>query len=419
MSLYKFNIKSLCTKLITMSLVACLAITPVFSSAANYDDAIKDAQAEKDKLNNEVNAIEQMLSEKQDELSSVSSEIAKLEAERLSMMSTSEMAVAELNFLKDSIANSEAELAALEEEFAELERCFVERARLMYQQSQVDMFSLFFESENIFDFIDKVNLHKKIVEEDTAMLEQIKADKAQLELKRERQETLFKDKEILLAEIESAIADIENQTTIIEGQYQNLSNLLSSLAEEEEFLNDKISSIDDNISSLEKKKKEQEEEEERKRQEQLAQNKPTGNGSNISRDESAAGFCWPVESYYYISSPFGYRTHPITHKWSMHTGVDLAASGGTAIYAAQSGVVVTSTKYGGGYGYYVKIRHDNGLETLYAHCSALLVQEGQTVQRGQVIAKVGSTGAATGPHLHFEVILNGQYQQPLNYISDN
>jgi murein DD-endopeptidase MepM/ murein hydrolase activator NlpD len=102
----------------------------------------------------------------------------------------------------------------------------------------------------------------------------------------------------------------------------------------------------------------------------------------------------------------------------LHTGVDLAASGGTAIYAAQSGVVEVSTTNGGGFGYYIKIQHDNGLETMYAHCSKLLVKEGETVQRGQKIAEVGKTGSATGCHLHFEVIKNGQYVQPLNYISD-
>lgn len=414
MSFYTKNLKtkSFCKRVLAVSLSACLLIAPISANAESYDEKINNATNEKNELSDKVSVIEEMYSQKQNELSSVSAEIAELEAERISMMSEEEMAISELNFLKSSIEKSETVIASMEESVAELEVLFVERARIMYQHSNVDILTLFFEADDIFDFIDSVNIHKKMLEEDTALLEKLKSDKEQLELKREQQERLFKDKEILLAEIERAITDLENQVAISEGKYSNLNALLDELADEEASLNSQIDDLESDISSFEQQKKNQEEAESKKNQESLS-----NTSNNISRDDSGADFCWPLASYSYISSPFGYRTHPINGKWSLHTGVDIATSSGTSIFAAQSGTVLVSTTAGGSYGYYVKIQHDNGLVTLYAHCSELLVSAGDRVERGQVIAKVGSTGASTGPHLHFEVIKNGQYMQPLNYIS--
>lgn len=128
-------------------------------------------------------------------------------------------------------------------------------------------------------------------------------------------------------------------------------------------------------------------------------------------------FAWPLpEAGYYLTSFFGYRIDPFTGVPSGHSGTDIAMAEGTPIYAAQSGVVEISTTNGGGYGYYIQIRHDNGVKTLYAHCSKLLVKVGQRVSKGDKIALVGSSGRATGPHLHFEVIVGGTKIEPLPYL---
>ena len=116
-----------------------------------------------------------------------------------------------------------------------------------------------------------------------------------------------------------------------------------------------------------------------------------------------------------VSSEFGYRIHPVTHQPDGHRGIDIACPTGTSIHAALAGTVTVS-KYGGSYGNYVKIDHGNGMQTLYAHNSQLLVRVGQTVQAGQIIAKSGSTGRSTAPHCHFEVMVNGQLQNPRNYL---
>lgn len=113
-----------------------------------------------------------------------------------------------------------------------------------------------------------------------------------------------------------------------------------------------------------------------------------------------------------ITSDFGWRIHPVTGEWKFHTGLDIGYDYGTAISAMMPGKVVYAAEYGG-YGYCVILEHYNGDHTLYAHCSNLYCQYGDTVEKGTVIAAVGSTGISTGPHLHLEWWHNGEYTNPI------
>ena len=145
-----------------------------------------------------------------------------------------------------------------------------------------------------------------------------------------------------------------------------------------------------------------------------------GGGQQMETTWEGTGiFEWPLPGDFSITSPFGYRTDPITGEVSFHDGVDIAAPEGTAILAAADGVVVTTNRtdsWGGSYGYYVKIRHDETYETLYAHCSEVLVKAGQEVEQGDVIALVGNTGNSTGNHLHFEVREGGSKVDPMEFF---
>ena len=126
-------------------------------------------------------------------------------------------------------------------------------------------------------------------------------------------------------------------------------------------------------------------------------------------------FAMPLRSYKRLSSKFGYRKHPIGGGTKMHKGIDLAARSGTKIYAADSGTVKFSG-WRGGYGRCLIIDHHNGFTTTYGHCSKLVADTGDNVRRGDYIAEVGSTGASTGPHLHFEIRNKDVPVNPANYF---
>ena len=136
----------------------------------------------------------------------------------------------------------------------------------------------------------------------------------------------------------------------------------------------------------------------------------SGGGGNTS------GATWLVPcSYVALTSPFGYRWHPIYGDYRFHYGVDLAGPTGTPIKATRSGVV-TAASYNSSGGYYVTLDHQDGYKSQYLHMTHYIVSPGQYVSAGQVIGYMGSTGGSTGPHLHFSIIYNGNYVNPANYV---
>lgn len=132
------------------------------------------------------------------------------------------------------------------------------------------------------------------------------------------------------------------------------------------------------------------------------------------KNQDPTRYAWPVPGNYRVSSGFGRRIHPITHGISMHSGIDIPAALGTPVVASKGGVVILADWFGG-YGKTVKVQHDSGY-TLYGHNSTLTVTKGQTVEQGQIISKVGSTGNSTGNHLHFGIYENGVAVDPQKYI---
>ncbi|MBR5518347.1 MAG: M23 family metallopeptidase, partial [Clostridia bacterium] len=170
-----------------------------------------------------------------------------------------------------------------------------------------------------------------------------------------------------------------------------------------------IQKIEDSQSALEAQLKEIEAEEAAVR----AQIARLANGGTTY---TGGAMLWPTPSCKIITSKYGWRLHPVLGYEKLHTGVDIGAGYNANIIAASSGKVITAT-YNSAYGNYVVIDHGGGVCTLYAHQSSIAVSVGQTVSAGQVIGYVGSTGYSTGPHLHFEVIINGSTVDPLGYIS--
>ncbi len=173
--------------------------------------------------------------------------------------------------------------------------------------------------------------------------------------------------------------------------------IYKNMASQTALLHKKIDTSEKEVNVIEKKAIEYKEELERRQ-----------------RALNAMPSIWPADGY--ISSDFGFRLHPVYGYVRYHSGIDIAAPYGEPIYSAAAGVVVDSG-YMSGYGYCVKVDHGNGLQTLYGHCSVLVAKNGDFVRKGQIIARVGSTGVSTGPHLHYEVLASGVQTDPAPYLS--
>ena len=138
--------------------------------------------------------------------------------------------------------------------------------------------------------------------------------------------------------------------------------------------------------------------------------------SSITTASGTGKLTWPIPGYTSITSYYGYRIHPIYGVYKLHNGIDVGAPAGANFVAADGGTVIYAQYNKGGYGNLVVIDHGNGMCTRYAHGTSILVSVGQKVTRGTPVLTVGSTGASTGNHAHFEVSINGNTVNPLNYL---
>ena len=303
-----------------------------------------------------------------------------------------------------------AELEQAEKDYNEALEKFYNRARIMYQYTQFDSLKLFVESKDFFDFTNRDKLFSRMMENDRKALEELNIMKEDLEAKKAVQEKLKLDAEALVKEKEAVIAAIENEEEVILGQLEESQDALGVLESQEEAMLEESDKIAAEIRALEKEYQKRLEEEKKN------SNSSPSSTNRPSYDDGGSGLLWPSRCTK-ISSYFGMRLHPIYHYYKMHKGIDIGASYGTDIYASEDGIVTNVSYNKGGYGWYIVVYHGDGLSTLYAHCSKVIAEEGQYVSRGQVIALVGSTGASTGPHIHYEVRENGDPVNPLNYVS--
>ena len=447
-------------KIASVALSAAIAFggAAFLSSAKDYTGDIKDAKGDLSDTESKLSEIQRRIKDRQEYLTDLANSLAGIESEKLSQMSDREYLLNELVTIKENIEQFDDEIAEMQKEHDEMEELLLDRTRVMYQSStDFELIQMFFSSKNIFDFIEKIGIYRKMIAEDRELLAKVRLQEQLLEEKKAQEERLFADKETVLSEIEAAIRDLENDEEFVTENYQNLTALVQNLEKEKEQYEFERDEITDKLNELERLQREAEEaarraEEERKRKEEEARKAAAAEkarleaearraaeeaerarqqaenaqnqinetlndaaASSQGRSPESAGFCWPLESYIKFTDYFGYRNHPIAHVWMLHAGTDIAASKGTKIYAAQSGTVSMAAD-NGAYGLCVIIDHGNGLQSVYAHCSKLLVSKGQQVTKGQTIALVGMTGGATGCHLHFEVRLDGKPVDSLPYL---
>ncbi|MBQ2696227.1 MAG: peptidoglycan DD-metalloendopeptidase family protein [Clostridia bacterium] len=376
--------------LVAMSLSVAIVPT-MYEEQPVYGATLEERleQAKKDKQ-----AAQAAQSQSKAQLETAMAQITQLDDEAEIIRAELNEIDAVINEANEKIAAKEAEIAEYEKKIAENDAEFCVRLQTMDENNTASYIDLLLNSKSIADFVTRIETIREITEFEQGIINEMIALKASVEASK--------------AEIEAYRNEQQEARNLVQGKQDALD---AKIAEKTNY----IKSLEKDIAkydSLQKAAAAQEES--LKRSIAASSSKGTATGDRIVYNGGV--FCWPAPSYTYISSEFGYRIHPVYGTKKYHSGMDMAAPGGSPILAAADGTV-RFAGWNGGYGYCVIIDHGGGIQTLYGHSSKLLVSSGQKVTRGQKIALVGTTGTSTGNHLHFEVLNNGVATNPRPYLS--
>ena len=299
----------------------------------------------------------------------------------------------QIDNINSEILIKENEIAELIEKEQENRELFTKRMRALYEEDSNSALELFLSSKSLGDLFYRIDLVSQVAEYDQKVISDIIYQKELVE----EAKSVLADKK---SEVEAVMQQRESEQNELEAESARNQAQYDALAAEKDVFEAMEAEADRLIAQKEAEIRAAE----ARYNTASAPLKLTGGKLNMPTSGGIR------------TSSYGPRTHPVTgQKGKMHTGLDIGASTGTNIVAAEAGTVIVST-YESGYGNYIVISHGGGMTTLYGHCSSRLVSVGQKVTRGQLIGKVGSTGLSTGPHLHFEVRLNGVHTNPLPYL---
>ncbi len=363
-------------------------VLPVLQASAitkSEVDALKkkvnEASAKKKDLQNQVAGLNA-------DLKTLSKQITLLDGQIEAQEEEIELQQALLEQLEVLVGEKTIELENSQQEQADQYDRMKERVRYMAEHDNVSQLSILLASESFADFLNRWEIVRQISVRDEQLFEDLKAirdrvstEKAELEQTQQEAIDTKAQMDANMAELESQRKAKADQQAKVQSQKNATSQAYADMIETEEELM----------------------EEYKKAAAKLAAQSTYVGGT----------FQWPLPAANnVITCKYGMRTHPVTKKYKLHTGIDLRCSTGTNVYAANAGTVTTSG-YSSAWGNYIIISHGGGVTTLYAHLSKRLVSKGETVKRGKVIGRSGNTGYSTGPHLHFEINKNGQSYDPL------
>lgn len=388
-----------------IALAAVLAVIPVQAAGKGDIDSAKDKisslEEEKKKTEETIQGLEKLKADTESYVKELDGELARLDDELSSLDSRITDKEADIEETK---AQLEEAKKTEEEQYASMKL----RIKYMYEKGDTSYLDLLLESGSMSEMLNRAEYIQQISSYDRKKLteygeikEKIADDEEKLEAEHEELLTLQEQTKAKQDSVEKLVGEKSRELQKYQNQIAaNESQLASYQAD--------IEAQENRIQQIEAELKRQEEEARKKAQEKGEEYKTVSIG-NIS-------FIWPCPSSSRITSGFGGRSSPTEGASSNHKGIDIGASSGSDIVAAADGTVTIST-YSYSAGNYIMINHGGGVSTVYMHCSKLLVSVGETVKKGQVIAKVGSTGYSTGPHLHFGVRVNGAYVNPSQYVS--
>lgn len=410
-----------------------LAATLVMLPVSAYADELTEVQQQQEEKKSEVDNLQQEKEKKQEAVDAKAGELDALSTEQNKLLDQLEAVDLEIVGVQDSLQQLRGQIAEIEdnvnktqEEIDTLQtrvdkntKKFKERLNVMYKNGTVTSIEILLSSKGINDFLSRARTMKSLADYDRNLIEtlisdmkeleaktnELKGQKASLEVAKENEQTKLNELEVQQAEKQSLIAQV--------GQKIDLTNEeLTTLASASSELQGRIDARKAEISEL--AAREESIRQERLQAQQQAQQAAEEKAPATPAPSGSDGYLWPATSYT-ITSYFGTRTHPIYGVTRYHSGLDIGAGYGTPVYASKAGTVVDAS-YCGGYGYLVEIDHGDGTMTRYAHLSSFNCSIGQSVSQGEVVAYVGSTGASTGPHLHFEILINGAQVDPLGYL---
>ena len=289
----------------------------------------------------------------------------------------------ELSLIDQESNKVQEKIESLKLKIQENQEALGERLKAVNKNYSMSYIKIILSSDSISEFFNNVYVVGEIIEQDKQMISELDANKADVEKEQAKLDQNKKRQEELIATLQ------ENNEAVLADK-EEVEVLKAELVGEEETLQKELEKL-----ALESGQ---------------SSGVDTNTGGGVISDGS-----WPVPGHTRISSPYGYRIHPILNTQKMHTGIDIPAPQGTPVVSIDSGTVTYAGTMGG-YGKTIMVSHDDGKVSLYAHNHNLTVSKGQRVEKGSVIAKVGSTGQSTGNHLHFEIRINGKHTNPMNYL---
>lgn len=351
-------------------------------------------------IKSSISSVKEQLAELEKSKSGLQSYIHKLDAQAASLADEMKKVEEQIVQKQADIAEQELELEAAKERQERQYEDMKIRIQYMYENGSVSYLETILTSRSISELLGRMEYIAEISQYDRNMLDEFIATK----------ELIAACKEQLEQERE----DLQALSDGLEEQKEAVELLISTKTKEIASYQSQIDAA--NIDAADYQKQLLEQEKALEQVEAAIAAAAAANARAEDGDGGASGFLWPLPSSHRITSGFGNREVPIAGASANHRGIDIGAPTGSAILAAYSGTVTTAT-YNASAGNYIVISHGGGMSTVYMHCSALYVSVGQQVNKGDTIGAVGSTGYSTGPHLHFGVIKDGTYVNPMGYVN--
>lgn len=371
-------------KVIALAAAATLAFT---SFTAVFADELSDSKDQLEQINAQKAQIQKEIKENKNVKQSLNKEIKDLNGQIALQTNEIQALDISIGMTQERIDEALVNLDQLEAEIAEQNRSLNARLRAMYKNGDSGFLDVLLGSASISDLMTNMDRVQRIYDQDKEMLKQLETQHELVEAQRQYLRSLQTDLESNQNAVKDKKASLEENKTAVAAKQAEVESNIEALEELEDALNAEANALVAEILKLQ------------------------GNGEFVG-----GAFTWPAPGVSRITSPFGTRLHPILKVNKLHTGIDIGCGSNTTIVAANSGTVIKAA-WNNSYGNMIMIDHGGGIVTLYAHLNSFLISNGDVVAKGQAIAKSGSTGMSTGPHLHFEVRVNGNYVDPTQYVT--